>query len=93
MVCDRDAQDVQGETAALSTMPTGIAFASFNAQVHLSRLIFRHITSLQVFSLAGVGDMSAATTIRALRASTDLKIAHNDSIESILRQVYARLST
>ena len=47
MVCDRDAQDVQGEAAALSTMPTRIAFASFNAQVHLSRLIFRHITSLQ----------------------------------------------
>ena len=87
MVCDRNAQDVQGEAATLSTMPTSIASASFNAQVHLSRLIFRHITSLQVFSLAGVGDMSAATTLRALRASTYIKIAHGDSIESILSRV------
>ena len=87
MVCDRDAQDVQGEAAALSTMPTRIASASFNVQVHLSRLIFRHITSLQVFSLAGVGEMSTATTLRALLASTDIKTAHGDSIESILRRV------
>ena len=86
MVCDRDGKDVQGEAAALSTIPTRIASASFNAQVHLSRLIFRHITSLQVFSLAGVGEMSTATTIRALRASTDIKTAHGDSIESILRR-------
>jgi len=87
MVCDRDAQDVQGEAATLSTMPTRTASASFNAQVHLSRLIFRQSLLCRVFSLAGVGDMSTATTIRALLASTDIKIAHGDSIESILRRV------